>query len=81
MRNYIAEKVYNALHHFNFCGISVVIDDPLPEDIDLKSVLKVVERNEKTKRINMLELHKMDFTHVCSFVPHIRVRKTRQYSD
>ena len=45
MRNYIAEKVYNALHHFNFGCFSVVIDDPLPEDIDLNSVLKVVERN------------------------------------
>jgi hypothetical protein len=45
MRNYIAEKVYNTLQHFSFGGITVAIDDPLPENIDLRSVLKVVEKN------------------------------------
>ena len=45
MRNYIAEKVYNTLQHFNFGGIAVAIDDPLPGNLDLKSVLKVVEKN------------------------------------
>jgi len=45
MRNYIAEKVYNTLQHFNFGGIAVAIDDPLPGNLDLKSVLKVIEKN------------------------------------
>ena len=45
MRNYIAEKAYNTLQHFNFGDVNVTIDDPLPKEIDLKSALRVVEKN------------------------------------
>ena len=45
MKNYIAEKVFNTLQYFNFGGIDVITDDPLPEDLSISSVLKIVEKN------------------------------------
>ncbi len=43
MREYITNKTNESYRDFNFRGVNIFIDDPLPEDVDIKSVLKVVE--------------------------------------
>tara|TARA_A100001391_G_scaffold138754_1_gene97055 strand:- start:221 stop:886 length:666 start_codon:yes stop_codon:yes gene_type:complete len=43
MRDYITNRTNESYKDFNFRGVNIFIDDPLPENIDIKSVLKVVE--------------------------------------
>ena len=43
MREYITNKTNESYRDFNFRGVNIFIDDPLPEDVDIKSVLRVVE--------------------------------------
>ena len=43
MRDYIKAKLDESYRDFNFRGVNVFIDDPLPENVDIKSVLKVIE--------------------------------------
>mgnify|MGYP003659777988 FL=1 len=45
MRDYISEKVFDTLQYFNFGGIEVIIDEPLPDSINISSVLKIIEKN------------------------------------
>ena len=45
MRDYISQKVNETLSDFNFRGVNVVFDDELPENVDIKSVLKFIEKN------------------------------------
>jgi len=43
MREYITKRTNESYKDFNFRGVNIFIDDPLPENIDIKSVLRVVE--------------------------------------
>jgi|TARA_B100000287_G_scaffold285765_1_gene269415 hypothetical protein len=43
MRDYITKRTNESYKDFNFRGVNIFIDDPLPENIDIKSVLRVVE--------------------------------------
>jgi len=45
MNNYIFEKVSNTTKHFKFGGIEVSQTDQLPEDFNLQSILKTIEKN------------------------------------
>jgi hypothetical protein len=44
MREYIFEKVKNTTRHFDFGNVEVDIEDPLPPTIDLRAILKSVEK-------------------------------------
>jgi hypothetical protein len=44
MREYIFEKVKNTTRHFDFGNVEVNIEDPLPPNINLKAILKSVEK-------------------------------------
>ena len=43
MRDYILQKINESYRDFNFRGVNVVIDDNLPENVDIKTVLKIIE--------------------------------------
>ena len=45
MNNYIFEKVSNTTKHFRFGGIEVIQIDELPENFNLQSILKTIEKN------------------------------------
>jgi Mlc titration factor MtfA (ptsG expression regulator) len=44
MREYIFEKTLNTPRHFKFGGIAVHINDPLPENVSIETVLKTIEK-------------------------------------
>jgi len=45
MRDYIFEKTKNTTRHFKFGNIPVYENDPVPDNIDIYSIFKAVEKN------------------------------------
>ena len=55
IKEYIFEKAKNKPRHFKFGNIPVIETDPVPEDIDVYSIFKAVEKNLPSHYFNGVE--------------------------
>ena len=60
MRTYITEKIKNTTRHFHNGDIEVIEVDQLPDNIDLRSILKAVENNLPWHYFDNLEAIKIE---------------------
>ena len=44
MRDYIQQKINESYTDFNFKGVNVIFDDDLPSNVNIKAVLKTIEK-------------------------------------